>query len=217
MHNCREVKERLTELLLDGVDVRADEVLSAELNRCADCRGEFEAVNTTLRMTRRLREAVAPAENYWSGYHATLRQKLSHAKVRRRKENTGASFATLRLCARTILRPIPVPLGIAALIVCLVGVFAFRSARQPVTPDPVIVHVPVEVPVVQEKVVTHVVYRDRYLPARTTQRARQDSAAENTFAKSQKPRPDDVPTLTGFKPAEDVKLIVIKGGSPNEK
>ena len=220
MHNCRAVKERLTELILDGQSV--DE-LSAELNTCAECRAEFDALNATLRMTTRVRETAIAAESYWPGYHARLREKLSesklsHAQVRRRKENTGASFALLRLCVKSLFRPIPVPLAVAALIICLMGLFAFRVVRRPIaTQEPVIVHVPVQVPVVQEKVVTRVVYRDRYLPARRSKSAGQDSQAENTFAKTQKPRPDDIPMLTGFKPAEDVKLTVIKGGFPNEK
>ena len=213
MHNCREIKERLTELILDG---RSDELLSLELDKCAECRDEFDALNATLRMTARVRETAMPPESYWTGYHTTLREKLSHAKVPRRKENTGASFAPLRLCVKTLFRPVPVPLVIAAIILCLLGLLAFRSTRQPVTPSPVIVHVPVQVPVVQEKIVTRVVYRNRYLPA-TTSRGGQDSRAENTFARSQKPRPEELPGLTGFKPAEDVKLTVIKGGFPNEK
>jgi hypothetical protein len=220
MHNCRAVKERLTELILDG---ESHDEMSAELNTCAECRAEFDALNATLRMTTRVRETAVPAESYWPGYHTRLREKLSqaklsHAQVRRRKENTGASFALLRLCVNSLLRPVRVPLAVAALIICCLGLFAFRIARRPVTTqDPVIVHVPVQVPVVKEKVVTRVVYRDRYLPARGSKRAGQGSQAENTFAKSQKPRRDDIPMLTGFKPAEDVKLTVIKGGFPNEK
>ena len=39
------------------------------LNRCDECRAEFEALNATLRVTSRLREMVAPPEDYWTGYH----------------------------------------------------------------------------------------------------------------------------------------------------
>jgi hypothetical protein len=214
MHNCREVRERLTELILDG---RSDRELAAELNKCAECRAEFEVVNATLRTTTRVRETAIPAESYWPGYHARLRDKLSHVQVRRRKENTGASFAPLRLCVNTLLRPVPVPLAAALVVLSLLGLLAFQSTRKPAAPQSVVVHVPVAVPVVQEKLVTRVVYRNRYLPSKASQRTGADARAENTFAKSQTPRPDEVPTLTGFKPAADVKLTVIKGGSPNEK
>ena len=214
MHNCREVRERLTELILDG---QPDRELVAELNKCAECRAEFDAVNATLRTTTRVRETAIPAESYWPAYHARLRDKLSHVQVRRRKENTGASFAPLRLCVNILFRPVPVPLAAALVVLALLGLLAFRGTRKPAAPQSVVVHVPVEIPVVQEKLVTQVVYRNRYLPSRTSKRTGADSRVENTFAKSQMPRPDDVPTLTGFKPAADVKLTVIKGGSPNEK
>jgi len=214
MHNCREVKERLTELILEG---RSDSELAAELNPCAECRAEFDGVNATLRTTTRVRETAIPADSYWPGYHARLRDKLSHVQVRRRKENTGASFAPLRLCVNFLLRPVPVPLAAASVVFALLGLLAFQSTRKPAAPQSVVVQVPVTVPVVQEKLVTRVVYRDRYLPSRNSKRTGADLRAENTFAKSQMPRPDDVPTLAGFKPAADVKLTVIKGGSPNER
>src|SRR5215204_2482574 len=101
MHNCRETKEQLTELLLDGVDRRPDE-------GCSECSAEFDALKTTLRITTRLREAAVPVEGYWIGYHAGLREKLSHAKAQRRKEKPGSRFASLRLCVRTTV-PVPVP------------------------------------------------------------------------------------------------------------
>src|ERR687895_489407 len=103
MHDCRETKEQMTELLLDGVDCRSDEVLSAELRGCTECRNEFDALSATLRITKRSRETVAPAESYWVGYHARLRQdiehwaKQSHAKAQRRKAGPAFLLAGLRL------------------------------------------------------------------------------------------------------------------------
>src|SRR5215211_1684375 len=98
MHNCRETKEGLAEMVLDGVDC------GAELNECAECSTEFAALNATLRMTRRVSEAAAPAESYWSGYHARLRDKLalsegiSHAKAQRCKQDAEKNRASaLRL------------------------------------------------------------------------------------------------------------------------
>ena len=219
MHNCRETKEQITELVLDGADRRPDEHLLAELRACPGCRAEFNALNGTLRVTTRLRETAAPAESYWTGYHARLRQKVedlaeeSRAKAQRREEKPGFSFA--RLWARTAV-PVPVPLIILVALAVL-GIFAMLAARQPITQSPLIVHVPVEVPVVQEKVVTQVVYRDRRLPVRTSKRVI-DPKVDNTFAKSQKPKNVEIPaSLTGFKPTEEVKLTVIKGGFQNEK
>ena len=217
MHNCTETKERLIELVLDRRPVEA--------NACAECRAEFDALNMTLRMTSRLGETAAPSESYWSGYHARLREKLStapkpsHAEKQRRKEKLGPLFETMRLCVRTQVR-LPLPLALAVIIACLaLGVFAFRRAETPVAQPPLVVRVPVQVPVVQEKVVTRVVYRDRRSAARNSPRAINDDAqTESTFAKSRKPSTDEIPaSLNGFKPTDEIKLTVIKGGSPYEK
>ena len=110
MHNCTETKERLIELVLDGRPLEA-----SELNACAECRAEFDALNMTLRLTSRLSETAAPAESYWSGYHARLREKLattpSHAETQRRKDELGPLFETIRLCVRTSIR-VPLPLAV---------------------------------------------------------------------------------------------------------
>ncbi len=215
MHNCRETRERLAELVLDD---RSD-----ELNNCAECRAEFEALNATLRMTTRVSETAAPAESYWSGYHARLREKLavigpapSHAKTPRRGEKLGPLFATMRLCVRMSV-PLPVAVGLVIACVALTA-FAMRRTEQHVATAPMVVQVPVQVPVVQvqERVVTRIVYRDR---RSTSRHAGIDAPAESTFARSRKPSAtDEIPaSLNGFKPTEDVKLVVIKGGTPYEK
>jgi hypothetical protein len=237
MHNCKETREIFTELLLDGVDFRSDQALSAELSRCNECHTEFEALNATLRLTNRLGETAAPAEDYWPAYHSKLRQRLmnaqaesttSRAEAQRHKEKLGPLFEPLRsgagtgLFARFLKTTVPVPLPIAvaliiaaALFLPLVIPFAIRAARKDVqsSNNTTIVRVPVEVPVVQEKIVTRVVYRDRNPVVRVTKRAPEASRAESTFAKSQ-----TLPaSLSGFKPSDEVKLTVIKGGVPNEK
>jgi hypothetical protein len=233
MHNCKETREQLTELLLDGADDRAEELL----DQCGECRAEFEAVAAALRMTTRLRETVTPGESYWTSYHTLLRQRLTdtresfdakaqrlrHAKAQSEELKPGLGFVfaslrqPLRLCVKTFFMPLPVPLGVAVFAAGLVfALVAIRTARQPATQPqtPVVVQVPVEVPVVQEKVVTQVVYRDRKPISRPSKHVVSDLTSESTVARSQK-QPED--TLSGFKPTDEVKLTVIKGGSPNEK
>jgi hypothetical protein len=209
MHDCREVKEQITELVLDGSEDRQDQVLLTELTKCAECRAEFDALSATLRITRRLRE-TGPAESYWAGYHARLREKIQYsardldAKAQRRKAESTFFLAALRLCVKTTV-PVPVPL-IAAVVLAFaaLGVIAIPGLKQPAPQTPAVVQVPVEVPVIQEKIVTRVVYRERRLPARTSPRlVSAEPKVEATFAK--------------FKPTDEVKLTVIKGGSPYEK
>lgn len=233
MHNCKETREIFTELLLDGVDFRSDQAISAELSRCTECRSEFEALSATLRMTSRVSESTAPGEDYWPTYHEKLRRRLetttSRAKAQRHKDELGPLFEPLRpragssLLVRLFKTSVHVPLPLAAALVIAAALFiplAIRAARRDVQQanTTTIVSVPVEVPVVQEKIVTKVVYRDRPTIVRAKKRTREDSSADSTFAKSQRPRSEAVPaSLVGFKPSDEVKLTVIKGGVPNEK
>ena len=233
MHNCKETRELFTELLLDGIDFRSDQAISVELSRCSECRAEFETLSATLRMTSRVSEVATPAEDYWPAYHAKLRQRLvdaqtpttSRAQAQRHKEKLGPLFEPLRPGAGNSLflrflkttLPVPLPLGIALVIAtALLIPLAIRAARVQPSNTTTIVRVPVEVPVAQEKIVTRVVYRDRQPVVRAT---KPDAArAETTFAKSQRTRTEAMPTsLIGFKPSDEVKLTVIKGGVPNEK
>jgi hypothetical protein len=99
----------------------------------------------------------------------------------------------------------------------LLGVSLFVAARA-ITPKevqpPLVVQVPVEVPVVQETVVTKIVYRDRY--RQVVSRKVNDINEQSTLARSQKK--DALPAgLLGFKPLEEIKLTVIKGGAGNDK
>ncbi|HEX5966568.1 MAG TPA: hypothetical protein VFY51_11580 [Pyrinomonadaceae bacterium] len=199
MHNCKTTQERLTELLLDGVDPRV--VLAKDLRACAECREEFGELSDTLRVTSRLIETATPPESYWPGYHARLKERLRAAQQSRvvPGQYTNPSFLS-RLFSYSIR--VPIPVGVAA--VFLVGLAFVFSIRVPA--EPMIVQVPVEVPVVQEKTVERIVYRDRQLPPRRQRRVTPATPSDPTLA-----------TLQGFTPAEEVKLTVIKGGSANEK
>ena len=200
MHNCREVKEQITELLLNGADCRSDEVLSAELRRCAECRNEFDALSATLRVTRRSRELSAPTEDYWTNYHAKLRQNLVNVSALSASPTPSVFERFIRFSI-----PVPAPIALSLLVAFAILVpVGIRAARKQTVPVPSVVHVPVEVPVqvpvIQQKLVTRVVYRDRRTSKRTINA---EPKVESTFAK--------------FKPADEVKLTVIKGGSRYEK
>ena len=202
MHNCKETTERITELLLDDADPRLS--LSTELRECADCRAEFRALKDTLQLTTRLIETATPPDNYWPGYHARLSEKL-HAAQQPRVElgqYRGDQHASWLLrFFRSSIR-VPVPVGLALIVLSVVALTSSRGSNPPVS----VVHVPVEVPVVQEKTVTQtqIVYRER--------RSRRPKTTPTP------PKNDEaVASLDGFKPAEEVKLTVIKGGAANEK
>ncbi len=124
MHNCTQTKEQITEFVLDGAE-RPDERLSRELRHCAECRAEFESLDATLRITRRLREAVAPAESYWPGYHTRLRQKLvSSVEAETRRPSWFARF---------LKSSVPVPVPVAAVLILLCAVLFTLAIK---TPEP---------------------------------------------------------------------------------
>jgi hypothetical protein len=109
--------------------------------------------------------------------------------------------------------PVPLPLGIALVVAAALLIpLAIRATKQEVPPaTPIIVHVPVEVPVEKKKIVTQVVYRNRRPIIKTTKQATETPRTESTFAKSQPPETTPA-SLIGFKPTDEVKLVVIKGG-----
>ncbi len=196
MHNCKTTRERLTELLLDGSDLPVS--LSTELRECAECVEEFRALKETLRLTTRLIETATPPNSYWPGYHARLKEKLQAAQHPRVEPGHSHHRSWLMRFFVSSIR-VPVPVGLALLFIF--GLLIFKT-RVPGPPS--IVHVPVEVPVIQEKTVERVVYREK--PARRSRRTPPPARSESVLA-----------SLEGFEPAEEVKLTVIKGGSGNEK
>ena len=207
MHNCKATTDRITELLLNRPNARPDDLLSKELLRCAECRNEFDALKETLRITSRVIEKSEPSKSYWNGYHARLKQQLDNATIH--EVESRETTLILRFFKSSIR--LPVPVGLALLVLFAVGIrWATRvSQKQVVITRTISVPVPFEVPVVQEKIVTRVLYRDR------VRKRNESSSATSVVAKTQnEARP---PALIGFKPLDEVKLTVIKGGSPDEK
>jgi hypothetical protein len=220
MHNCKATKGRAAELLLKDLDGSYEELLE-----CEDCSTELQTLREILRITTRQVEASAPSEEYWNGYHAKLRSKLEDAVAgsdgshQPRFHSSWRSSWLRRVLSATIR--VPVPVGVAVVFALAVAIFfaVQGSMKEPQPPTASVIHVPVEVPVIQEKTVTRVVYRQpsRQPTRQPTERPNSEAAAQgdvSTLAKSQKVNST---TLTGFKPLDEVKLTVIKGGSPDEK
>jgi hypothetical protein len=203
MHNCKTTRERLTELLLDGVDPRA--VLAADLRECAECCEEWSELTETLRFTTRLIETAAPPNSYWPGYHARLKERLRAAQQPRvelgQYQPVDSRPSWLSRFFFSSIR-IPVPVGLA--LILMLGVAFVFSIRAPAEPSVVQVPVEVRVPVIQEKTVERIVYRERRSPRSKSTRI--SSKIDPTVA-----------SLQGFTPTDEVKLTVIKGGSTNEK
>jgi hypothetical protein len=110
--------------------------------------------------------------------------------------------------------PVPVPLAIAV-FASVVFAFAFMirartssPAVPPATAASVITNT-VEVPVVQERVVTRVVYRDR--------RNASPQLAQQLRTRQREETPQVAEGLVGFTPAHEAKLTIIKTSYQDEK
>lgn len=209
MHNCKAIRDRLAELSIDRNESQSDQVLWAEVIRCVNCREEFASLKQTLGSVTQAMETMTPPEDYWAGYHARLRHKLKNP------ENESPSKVTRFLTASI---RVPVPVGIALLFILGTTLFlAIRSDSQNSSyPSGTssVVHVPVQVPIIQERIVTRVVYREAKSRA-TGVAKREDRSRELQFKEN--PNDQVEPTsLAGFKPLDEVRLRVIKGGSLDE-
>jgi len=214
MHNCKANRETLIALALNPSD--QTQSLPAELETCATCRTEYAALRNSLRIAGQAKQSALPAESFWPGYHARLRQRLEPAS-----ESAVPSYAFEKQHLRTRLGNlftssvrVPVPVAAGLLLVLVVSfAFALNSRRPTTAPQPIVVTKTVEVRVpqetVRERVVTRVVYqRDR----------RQISAAKANAIAARRNEPAETPfSLIGFKPANEVKLTIIKGSYRDEK
>jgi hypothetical protein len=211
MHNCKANRETLIALALNPTD--QTQSLPAELETCATCRKEYAALRNSLRVAGQAEQSALPAESFWPGYHARLRQRLEAGSESQALEKR-ASLKTLlgNLFTSSVRVPVPVAAGLLLFLVVSFA-FALNSRRPTNTPPPIVVTKTVEVRVpqetVRERVVNRVVYqRDRRQPA---------GAKANTIA-ARRNEPTETPfSLVGFKPANEVKLTIIKGSYRDEK
>ena len=210
MHSCKKTRDLMTELLSDGTSPPTHELL-IELRCCPECRQEFKALKDTLSLTTGVIESVAPPEEYWTDYHLALKQKLL---ANRAPVVTIHQPSWLMRMFRTSV-PVPVPVGLALVLLFGAALFFATRAATPKQPEaPLVVRERVEVPVPQERIVTRIVYRDRYRPSMS--RKLNQTNDQSILARSQKN--EVIPSgLIGFKPLEEIKLTVIKGGTGNDK
>ena len=238
MHNCKSTKNSFIDLALGEIEpVRATQ-LQAELNDCPGCHEEYESLRSTLHVSNQALRSAVPGEEFWPGYRARLHSKLLASPAQpvesARERSLGLATASLssqmwlalKTLATTSVR-VPVPAALALLLVCGVFFFVSRARAQvnvtPLTPVAIfgtdVRNETREVPVIQEKVVTRVVYVEK--KSRRSAGAHQSDRtaipnAPNTVAVTGS-NPATALSLVGFKPTNEVKLTIIKGSYKDEK
>lgn len=211
MHNCKHSKDELNEIALRGWVPGPD-----ELSNCPRCREELASMREAIQMTTDALQLVRPREDFWPGYHARLRQRLetnSESPIKSAPRVSAVTATWLRRILTTSVT-VPVPLAVAV-FASIVFAFAFvikartsPPAVSPATPASVVTKT-VEVPVVQERVVTRVVYRDR--------RNASPQLAQQLRTRPREASRQVAEGLVGFTPAQEAKLTIIKTSYQDEK
>lgn len=210
MHNCKRSKDELIEAASPWWIPLPD-----ELRNCPRCYEELASLRAAMQITDEAMQLVKPGEDFWAGYHARLRQRLeteSESPVRSLPDPaSGSSLSWRRLFTASIPVPIPVAFAVFAFVVFAVGfVWHARAAANtaPAPPASVVTRT-VEVPVVQERVVTRVVYRER--------RNASDQLARRLKSSPRAEFSGTAEGLAGFTPAPEPKLTIIKASYRDEK
>ncbi len=228
MHDCRRTQAQLTDLVFDELPPAEATRLRAEIEACAACRAEYRALAGTLRAVTRAETAVQPPQDFWPGYHARLSQRLQQARADEPHVAPRLTSLSWWRCMFTASLRVPAPVA-AAVMLAVVILFALALRPAPVSivlaappqveaPAPVRI---VEVPVAQEKIVTRTIYVARRDKRQTRPVPHAGRVVGEQLADGAPRSADEYVasplTLTGFQPAADVKLRVIKGSFTHEQ
>jgi hypothetical protein len=227
MHDCRTMESRLVDLVFGELEANEKLHLMAEVEACADCLDEYCSLTGTLLVLDRAVEASTPDESYWPLHQAMRRERLEEIAPRvivPEREPLWKRIFAARL-------HVPVPVAAAITLALLVSsVLALRPSTKEAqaAAQPLIVRQAppqmIEVPVIQEKIVTRTVYVEkkerekteaRRTPS-TTQRNNPTLTARRAEAESVQGGFFTHANLTDFQPADEMRIRVIKRNNPDE-
>ena len=216
MHNCKRTRDALIDLAMGELNEEQARAIRAELRNCNACRAEQIAIAGTLGVSRQALSAEHGSDEFWSSYHSRLQNRLRAMPVVERSPRANF-WDGLRAFATSSVR-IPLPAALAAVgLVSVLSVVALSRGPVNQIPETPVARVEVQtvhVPVVQEKVVRQVIYRDR----KRSKQLPVDYANLNTATATANPVTDSAKlNLVGFKPADQVKMTIIKGNDQDEK
>jgi anti-sigma factor RsiW len=223
MHNCKLTRKNLIDLVLDELPGTTSAQLLADLDECESCELEYAALRSTLHVSNQALRSALPAEEFWAGYRSRLRSKLLTSESEQIAHAVKVALSSqLWLALRTIFTAsvrVPVPAALGLMLLFGASFFMLRARTQanagPAAPAVLVETRNIEVPVIQEKVVTRVVYVARKGDRSRTNRA--DERDVPTIAPGSDASDKTALSLVGFKPTEEVKLTVIKGSYKDEK
>ena len=228
MHDCRQTQEILVDLIFDELDFATRARVRAEVEGCAGCNAQYHSFTATLDACDEASAALTPRESYWPQYHDALGRRLARAA----EDVTTESVPFWKRLLMTSIR-VPAPLAATALLLFVASfILALTLLARP-APEPVMLAAPaspvelnapqikfIEVPVVQEKTVTQIIYMPRR--TRSGDDSRRLLPRENLAVVKSPKAPSLYATppranLSGFKPANQMNLRIIRGSSTREQ
>lgn len=234
MHDCRQIQDDLVELMFDETDAATRSRLMAQVEACAGCDAHYRSLAATLNACDAATHALTPRESYWPKYHAALSRRLMHAA--RDGSTPPLSFARAPFWKRCLTTSVRVPAPLAATaILLLVATTIFALLLLTARPAPIVLAAPavmqesappqirfIEVPIVREKIITQTVYVPRRLTSGADTRRRavpRENLAEANRQNAALPEATVSPraNLSGFKPADNTNLRIIKGSGTREQ
>lgn len=221
MHNCKRTREALIESAVSKATPDQNESLWAELERCPACREEYASSRNALRIVDQAMQSTLPAESFWPDYHARLRQRLegvSETRWAAQPSRAGVLVRLRKFVTASIRVPVPLAASVVGLLVfsILFTIHSRNALRAAPASPPSVITKTVEVPVIREKPVTVYVERNRRIARHTPRREETERNALTTLARRERETNPPV-SLVGFKPANDVKLTIIKGSYRDDK
>ncbi|HJR06680.1 MAG TPA: hypothetical protein VJ842_05440 [Pyrinomonadaceae bacterium] len=237
MHDCRRTQDNLIDLIFDEADDALTPRLLSEVEACAACRAQYRSLKETLAVCDEATAAAMPRESYWPQYHQALSRRLRDAARDVPATTTGSATFWSRLFTTSVRVPAPLAAAVILLLVASSVLALTLLARADNAPEPVMLAAPnspqesapqikfIEVPVVEEKIITQTIYvprRGRNSNGDTRRVATRENLA-GVRRQNDATAPDaPVATparanLSGFKPAGEVNLRIIKGSAAREQ
>jgi xanthosine utilization system XapX-like protein len=224
MHNCRLTKNRLLELALNEVGQADEKQLLEALHDCPSCEEEYATIRNTLHVSTQALRSTLPAEDFWPGHHARLQLRLMNSLSPVQPLPLSLPARTWNALLQLATTSVRVPVPAALAIMTLIGIFVFTllSRREanlvPSIPLASVETRTVAVPVIQEKVVTKVVYVEKAVRRSGRTVSHPDLTAPDSIARAGwETSGKSAMSLVGFKPTDQLKLTIIKRGYQNEK
>lgn len=245
MHDCQQTQDNLVDLMFGELDFAARARVLGEIGACAVCGAQYRAYAATLAACDEASAALTPRASYWPQYHDALARRLARAAAEDAEDTPTQCVTTGRVpfwkhLLETSIR-VPAPLAAAAMLLFVALSILALTLLARRAPEPVVLAAPastqesnapqikfIEVPVVEEKIVTKIVYVPRGTTSGEDHSRRQQLPREN-LAKVKTPQASSAPdaaaaaavppraNLSGFKPAGEMNLRIIKESSPREQ